>query len=126
MLTLTPEEFEQLVAEAVDSLPSFFLEKMQNVEILVMPWPTADMLRRTGTRRGNLLLGLYTGVPLTKRTSGYNLVAPDTITIFQRPLEKVAGSDLESLRKRVRHTVIHEIAHHFGISDARLIELGVY
>jgi predicted Zn-dependent protease with MMP-like domain len=126
MLTLTAEDFELLVAEAVDSLPLFFLEKMQNVEILVALWPTADMMHRTGTRQGNLLLGLYEGVPLTRRTSGYNLVAPDTITIFQRPLEQVAGSNLETLRERIRHTVIHEIAHHFGISDERLIELGAY
>lgn len=126
MLSLTLEEFEQLVAEAVDSLPPFFLEKMQNVEILIAPWPTADMLHRTGTRQGHLLLGLYEGVPLTRRTSGYNLVVPDTITIFQRPLEQVAGSGLDTLRARIRHTVIHEIAHHFGISDERLRELGAY
>jgi predicted Zn-dependent protease with MMP-like domain len=126
MLNLTLDEFEQLVAEAVDSLPPFFLEQMRNVEILVMAWPTPDMLQRTGTRQGTLLLGLYEGVPLTRRTSGYNLIAPDTITIFQRPLEQVAGSDLDRLREQVRHTVIHEIAHHFGISDERLVELGAY
>ncbi|MCB8945088.1 MAG: metallopeptidase family protein [Ardenticatenaceae bacterium] len=123
---MTPDEFEQLVAEAVDSLPPFFLEKMQNVEILVMERPTADMLHRTGTRQGHLLLGLYEGVPLTRRTSGYNLITPDVIWIFQRPLQQVAGTDLDILRERIRHTVIHEIAHHFGISDERLIELGAY
>jgi predicted Zn-dependent protease with MMP-like domain len=126
MLTLTTEDFEQLVAEAVDGLPPFFLEKMQNVEVLVMAWPTAVMRQQAKVPPGNMLLGLYQGIPLTRRTSSYNLVAPDTIWIFQRPLEQVAGSDLDTLRQRVRHTVIHEIAHHFGISDERLLELGAY
>ena len=126
MLSLTSEEFERLVAEAADSLPPFFLEKMQNVEILVLAWPTAVMHQRARVKPGNMLLGLYEGVPLTKRTSSYNMVAPDTVWIFQRPLEQVAGTDLDTLRERIRHTVIHEIAHHFGINDERLIELGAY
>ena len=126
MLTLTAEEFEQLVAEAVDSLPPFFLEKMQNIEVVTTSWPTSAILRRVGVPAGRTLLGLYEGVPLTKRTSAYMLVAPDMITIFQGPIERTAGPEVESIRQRVRHTVIHEIAHHFGISDERLIELGAY
>jgi predicted Zn-dependent protease with MMP-like domain len=125
-MTSSSAEFEQLVAEAVDSLPPFFLEKMQNIEILVAPWPTADMLRRTNTGAGRTLLGLYEGVPLTRRTSGYMLTAPDTITIFEGPIRQLTGSDETAVRERVRHTVIHEIAHHFGISDERLRELGAY
>jgi predicted Zn-dependent protease with MMP-like domain len=126
MLTLASEEFEQLVAEAVDSLPPFFLEKMQNIELLIEAWPTRARLRRAGVPAGRTLLGLYEGVPLTKRTSGYMLVAPDIITLFQGPIERAAGPDAEAIRERVCHTVIHEIAHHFGISDERLIELGAY
>jgi predicted Zn-dependent protease with MMP-like domain len=126
MLTLTLEEFEQLVAEGVDSLPPFFLEKMQNIELLIAAWPTKAVLRRAGVNPGSTLLGLYEGVPLTKRTSGYMLVTPDIITIFQGPIERAAGPDVSAIRERVRHTVIHEIAHHFGISDERLIELGAY
>ena len=126
MLTLSPAEFEQLVAEAVDSLPPFFLEKMQNIELLIAAWPTRATLRRAGIPAGSTLLGLYEGVPLTKRMSGYMLVAPDTITVFQGPIERTAGPDGVAIRDRVRHTVIHEIAHHFGISDERLMELGAY
>lgn len=125
-MILTNEQFEQLVAEAVDNLPTFFLEKMQNIEILVQDWPSQATVRRAGIPRGNLLLGLYEGIPLTERNSGYMMVAPDVITLFQGPIEIVAGANPESIRERVRHTVIHEIAHHFGISDERLIELGAY
>ncbi len=125
-MPLRDEQFEQLVAEAVDSLPPFFLEKMQNIEILVASWPTPATLRRVGIRPGSTLLGLYEGIPLTQRTSGYMLVAPDVITIYQGPIEQVTNSDPAAIQAQVRHTVIHEIAHHFGISDERLIELGAY
>ena len=125
-MQFTEAEFEQLVAQAVDSLPSFFLDKMKNVEIVVQTWPSATTLRRMNITPGNTLLGLYEGVPLTKRTSSYQLVAPDVITIFQGPIERVAGPNPDKIKEQVQHTVIHEIAHHFGISDERLIELGVY
>ena len=119
-------EFEQLVAEAVDNLPPFFLEKMKNIEIVVQTWPTKATLRRMNLSGNRSLLGLYEGVPLTKRTSSYQLVVPDVITIFQGPIEHVAGPHPNRIRAQVQRTVIHEIAHHFGISDERLIELGVY
>jgi len=123
---LSSSEFERLVAEAVDELPPFFQAKMDNVEVLVRKWPTRADLYDAGLEGGGLLLGLYHGVPLTERTGGYNLVPPDTITLFQGTIERVAGSDPEQIREQVRHTVIHEIAHHFGISDDRLRELGAY
>ena len=72
------------------------------------------------------MLGLYTGIPLTERTGGYNLVSPDTITLFQGPIEREAGRDREAIRQLVRRVTIHEFAHHFGISDERLRELGAY
>jgi predicted Zn-dependent protease with MMP-like domain len=70
-------------------------------------------------------MGLYSGVPLTERTHYYALVPPDTITLYQAPIERAAG-ELEKIDGLVRHTVIHEFAHHFGISDDRLRELGAY
>jgi predicted Zn-dependent protease with MMP-like domain len=118
--------FEQLVAEAVDDLPPFFQERMENVELLVRPWPTRADLDQVGLPAGFTLLGLYHGIPLTERTHGYNLVPPDTITLFQGPIEAAAGKDPEAIRAQIRRTVIHEIAHHFGISDDRLRELGAY
>jgi len=118
--------FEALVVEALASLPVYFQEKLENIEILVATWPSARDLTRTGVPSGSLLLGLYQGIPLTERTHYYNLVPPDTITLFQGPIEMVAGEDYQRIRWQVNHTVIHEIAHHFGISDDRLRELGAY
>lgn len=119
-------EFERLVVEALDELPPFFQDKMANIELLLKPWPTADDRRDAGLPRGYTLLGLYTGIPLTDRTHGYNLVTPDIITLFQGPIERAAEGEPEQIREQVRQTVIHEIAHHFGISDDRLRELGAY
>ena len=123
---LTHSQFEALVNEALASLPITFQDKMDNVAVLVKTWPTVDDLQQAGVPPGHTLLGLYSGIPLTRRTSGYNLVAPDTITLYQGPIEAASGGELVQLRKQVRHTVIHELAHHFGISDDRLRELGAY
>jgi len=119
------ERFEQLVNEAVNSLPDEFLEHMDNIDILVADTPTSAQARRGKTGRNSTLLGLYEGVPQTHRTSGYNMVLPDKITIFQQPIESISRSD-DDIRKNVQHVVLHEIAHHFGISDKRLRELGKY
>lgn len=114
--------FEELVAEAATSLPNRFARQVANLDIEVRDWPTADELRRAGVPPGALLLGLYTGVPLTRRSRGYNLALPDKILIFQGPIERVAHGD-EAIRERVRRTVIHEIAHYFGWSDSELSEM---
>lgn len=123
---MSHEEFERLVVEALDELPPFFQDKMANIELLVRRWPTVEDRHEAGLPPGHTLLGLYTGIPLTERTSGYNLVTPDVITLFQGPIERAAGGEPEEIREQVRRTVIHEIAHHFGISDDRLRELGAY
>jgi predicted Zn-dependent protease with MMP-like domain len=122
MIRLSPQKFDQLVIEALDGLPPFFQEVMSNVELIVEDWPSAEQMEELGG--GETLLGLYEGIPLTERYN-YNLVPPDVITLFQRPLEQSVHS-LDELRDEVRQTVIHEIAHHFGIDDDRLIELGAY
>ena len=110
----------------MDSLPLYFQEKMSNVEIVIERWPSPAALREAGTPPGHTLLGLYHGIPLTKRTQGYHLVAPDIITLFQGPIEAKAGGVMEEIRLTVRHTLLHELAHHFGISDQRLRDLGAY
>ncbi len=125
MSKFEPYEFQQLVVEALDDLPEFFKQKMQNVEVVVATWPTQAELHSVGLKSGQLLLGLYRGVPLTKRTGNYGMVLPDKITIFQGPIEQVCRTP-EQVKKRVQHTVRHELAHHFGISDDRLRELGAY
>jgi predicted Zn-dependent protease with MMP-like domain len=119
------EEFEQLVVQALDDLPEFFREKLQNVEVVVADWPTQAELRSVGMKSGQLLLGLYHGIPQTKRTTHYGMVLPDKITIFRMPIERVCRTR-QKIIDQVQHTVKHELAHHFGIDDDRLRELGAY
>jgi predicted Zn-dependent protease with MMP-like domain len=119
------EQFERLVAQALDELPPYFQEKISNVEVLVKGWPSRRELHNAGVPSGHTLLGLYSGIPLTERTHNYGLVTPDTITLYQGPIEQVATKP-EQIPEIVQHTVIHEFAHHFGISDNRLRELGAY
>jgi predicted Zn-dependent protease with MMP-like domain len=113
-VTMSSDRFEELVAEAVDDLPSWVLERLDNVEVLVEDDPPPD---RVG------LLGLYEGIPLTNRGSGYFGVLPDRITLFRTTIEAAAGNE-RRLREVIRDTVIHEVAHFFGISEERLGELG--
>jgi predicted Zn-dependent protease with MMP-like domain len=109
-------EFEERVRQALDDLPADLRAAMSNVEIVVEDEPPA----------GQPLLGLYQGIPLTRRTSGYSGAAPDKISIYRGPLQRHYGHDPESLRREIRRVVLHEIAHHFGISDERLVELDRY
>jgi predicted Zn-dependent protease with MMP-like domain len=108
--------FEEYVQDALDSLPSELRARMSNVDIVVEAEPPP----------GQPLVGLYQGVPLTRRGSGYGAVLPDKITIFSGPLMRLYGYDLERLRREVSRVVLHEVAHHFGISDERLIEIDRY
>lgn len=119
----SPEEFGEIVAQAVDDLPEWVHEHIDNVAITVAPWPSAEQRRRLDQRRGQTLLGLYEGVPLTRRGRGYNMVAPDRITLFQGPLESTARDD-QALVRAIRRTVVHELAHHFGFGEAQIRELG--
>jgi predicted Zn-dependent protease with MMP-like domain len=118
------EIFEKLVAAAVDSLPEEFKERLENVDVVVENHPSRFQLSRSDIKRGFILLGLYEGVPLTERTTSYGLVPPDKITIFQQSIESIYPDASESrIKEQIRKTVIHEIAHHFGISDERLEEI---
>jgi predicted Zn-dependent protease with MMP-like domain len=110
------EEFAAWAEEAVDSLPDDLRGAMSNVALVIEDEPPPGMP----------LLGLYQGVPLTRRTSGYGAVPPDKISIYRGPLERLYGRDPERLRREVRRVVLHEIAHHFGISDERLREIDRY
>jgi predicted Zn-dependent protease with MMP-like domain len=95
--------------------------------VTVEEWPTRGQLEQSGIEAGHLLLGLYEGVPLTERTHHYGMVPPDKITIFRGPILRVcAPGDEAAIRAQVRRTVLHEVAHHFGISDERLHEIGAY
>jgi predicted Zn-dependent protease with MMP-like domain len=112
VIIVDAESFEQMVATALDSLPEELGELMRNVAVLVEHGPGP---------RG--LLGLYEGIPLTSRTTGYAGVLPDRITIYQRAICAICDTEADVV-DQVRRTVIHEVGHHFGISDGRLRELG--
>jgi predicted Zn-dependent protease with MMP-like domain len=112
------------VVEALDSLPPDVGRYLANVEVLVARRPSREQRRAVGIRPWQTLYGLYDGVPLTERSSD-GMAPPDTIVIFQDPLERDFRTAAE-LREQVRRTVLHEIAHVFGISDERLRELGAY
>jgi predicted Zn-dependent protease with MMP-like domain len=116
-------EFEQLASMAVGVLPDEFTAKLENIDIVVQDWPAVDQLRRAGLRHGQMLLGLYEGVPLTKRGQHYGLVPPDKITIFQKPIEAKCGQRGTEIAAEIARVVKHEIAHHFGISDVRLDQI---
>ncbi len=117
------ERFERLVARAVASLPEEFGNRLENIDVVVEDWPTRSQLSRMRLRRGETLLGLYEGVPLTRRSSHYGLVPPDKITIFQKPIEAKCNDD-DKIAAEIQRVVRHELAHHFGIGDARLEQIG--
>jgi predicted Zn-dependent protease with MMP-like domain len=114
---MTNEEFEQLVKEGIDAIDERFLAKLKNVEIVVEDNPTALQLEKLKLR-GSLLLGLYEGIPLTKREQ-YGQVLPDKITIFKNQIEQLY-SNPEDIKKAVKNTVWHEIAHHFGMDEKQV------
>jgi len=116
------QEFEALVFRAIEALPAEFQSKLENVDILVEDWPTPKQVSQLRLRSKAQLLGLYEGIPQTKRDSGYNLVLPDKITIFQKPIEAQCRSNQE-IEAEIGSVVRHEIAHHFGIGDATLYKI---
>ena len=117
------DEFEQLVADALATLPPEILNRMDNVAITVQEWPSRAQLESSRVPTGSTLFGLYQGVPLTRRTSHYGMVPPDRITIFRGPLTRYFATP-EAIAEQVRKTVVHEIAHHFGMGEAQIAQLG--
>ncbi|MQA02175.1 MAG: hypothetical protein GEV07_05425 [Streptosporangiales bacterium] len=112
MVELTPQEFERLVDEALDGIPPEFTEMMENVALVIEDDPPQPGL-----------LGLYQGVPLTERGQWYAGVLPDRISVYRNPICAICNTP-DEVAEEVRVTVVHEIAHHFGIDDERLHELG--
>ncbi len=107
--------FEKLVGQAIDLLPKEFAEKLNNVAVTFQDFPTDYQARKAGLSPSSLLFGLYEGVPQTKRGIYYSAV-PDKITIFKNAILQVSQTE-EEVQEKVRQVVIHEIGHHFGLSD---------
>lgn len=113
------DDFEKLVMRALGKLPAQFLERLQNVEIMVESRPGPRDLASAGLGPGETLFGLYHGIPLPLRDSGYSMTMPDRIVIYQNPLENECTSD-EELFMEVQYTLFHEVGHYFGLSEEEL------
>ena len=121
--TMNIAQFEALVAQALDGMPEEFARAMDNVEVVVEVWPTPEELADGGVGAGMTLLGLYRGVPKTKRAS-YAGALPDKIIIFAGPILTLSGYDPVAVKREVRNTVLHEVGHHFGMSDDQIRAAG--
>lgn len=116
--------FEQLVSEALDSLPDEIQNWLDNVAVVVGERPTREHLAQAGLDSGDLLFGLYVGVPKTRRGFTFGESLPDKIIIFKRPIERVCRTPAQ-VREQVRRTVLHEIGHHFGLDEEQLRSAGM-
>lgn len=119
------DEFEKVVQEVFDSLPAQFHATIDNVHIVVEELPASRSNSRKGIRSGGILLGLYEGIPLTKRGVDYGMypVVPDRITLFRQNLQAVSRDD-HDLRAKIRETLIHEIGHYYGMSETEIRRAG--
>jgi predicted Zn-dependent protease with MMP-like domain len=124
MVSSGRDQFEMLVAEAVDSLPEEIAAWLDNVVVVVGEQPTPAQLADAGLGSGDLLFGLYVGVPKTRRGFTYGETVPDKIVIFRLPIERVCRTPAQ-IRECVRKTVLHEIGHHFGMDEEQLRAAGV-
>ncbi|MGH7334710.1 MAG: metallopeptidase family protein [Candidatus Rokuibacteriota bacterium] len=114
---MTRRKFEALVERALRRLPRRFKDKLVNVAVVVDDWPDPKTLADLGVDPPDTLLGLYRGVDLTQRDASYANVLPDTVTIYQGPIEEEAGDDPAAMAEVVRETVMHELGHYFGLDD---------
>jgi len=121
MFELEIDEFQEVITEAIESLPDEFKSKLDNVDVVVEDYPPRAVMRKTP--RGRLILGLYQGVPQKRRTSHYGLVLPDKISIYKKNIEAISESR-EDIYQRIRKTLLHEIGHHFSLSDRDLRRMG--
>lgn len=120
-LECSDQEFEKLIAKAMDELPQQYIKGLDNVAIVYVDEPTSEQAERMKLDRNHLLLGLFEGIPKTQRGGGYNLVLPDKITLFKKPLLAVVR-DKDALFEQIKRTLWHEIAHHYGLDHGDIAE----
>lgn len=114
------QEFEKLISKAMDELPKRDIENLQNVVVTYDDEPNEHQVKKLNLRKEGLLLGLYEGIPLTKRGAGYNLVLPDKITLFKIPIVRYCELTSAVLYEQIKHTLWHEIAHYYGLDHAEI------
>jgi len=122
-MKLSQEEFDRIVKQAIKRIPREFREHLENIVIAVQKRPSRALLQEVGLSPHETLLGLYRGVSLERRSITAPPLFPDTIFLFQEPLEEMCSS-IEEMKQQIEKTVVHEIAHYFGISEERLADLG--
>lgn len=118
-MELSDQEFDQLISKAMDDLPQEYIKGLNNVAVLYADDPDEYQVQKSGLREGNILLGLYEGIPLTKRGGNYTFVLPDKITLFKHSMLMVAH-DSDSLYEHIKRTLWHEIAHYYGLDHDRI------
>ena len=123
---MTRTEFELMVRSALEELPKEFKDKLQNVDVVIEEEVDMEAVKRLGLGAKGRLLGLYQGIPLKDRTHYYGMVMPDKITLYKQNIERSCEASGTNIHEEIKHVIQHEIAHHFGISDKRLKDLGIY
>ena len=123
---MTRTEFELMVRSALEELPKEFKDKLQNVDVVIEEEVDMEAVKRLGLGAKGRLLGLYQGIPLKDRTHYYGMVMPDKITLYKQNIERSCEASGTDIHEEIKHVIQHEIAHHFGISDKRLKDLGIY
>jgi len=118
----TDEQFEEWVNAGISAIPKLYQDNLNNVAIVIADEPTPEQREKLKLRCDQTLFGLYEGIPLTKRGTGYNLVLPDKITIFKLPMVHASQNEAE-IKEQVRHTVWHEIAHFYGLNHDQIHKL---
>lgn len=121
MVKVNDKQFKAIVAEAIDGIPTPYIDRLENVAFIIEGSPSPEQSRQLGLRCQDLLFGLYEGVPLPQR-QGTTKLLPDKITLFKKPLQTVSH-DIGELTKHIKHTIWHEVAHYYGLDHKRIHEL---
>lgn len=122
MYTISDEQFEKMISRAMDEMPERYIKGLDNIAVTYADEPTLEQVEKLKLRDDGLLLGLYEGIPLTQRGAGYNLVLPDKITLFKKPIMALS-SDEQAFYRQLKHTLWHEIAHFYGLDHDRIHEI---
>lgn len=122
MLSVSDEQFDEFISEAMDELPDQYIKRLDNVLITYEDEPSDEQRNKLKLRCDQTLFGLYEGIPLTKRNAAYNLVLPDKITLFKLPLF-YSSADIDDFKRKIKHTLWHEVAHYYGLGHDRIHEI---